>query len=33
MPNGKKIRLAFKGSKVIEVKPLGGSARRILSGK
>lgn len=27
--SGKEIRLAFKGSKVIEVKPKGGVAKRV----
>ncbi len=28
-PSGKKVRLAFKGSKVVEVKPKGGSAEML----
>ena len=28
-PSGKKVRLAFKGNKVIEVKPEGGEAKII----
>lgn len=32
-PSGKKVRLAFRKNKVVEVKPLGGKAKRILSGK
>ncbi len=28
-PNGKMVRLAFRGNKVIEVKPKGGDAHRI----
>jgi hypothetical protein len=32
-PSGKKVRLAFRKNKVIEVKTLGGKAKRILSGK
>lgn len=30
MPSGKKVRLAFKGkSKVVEVKPKGGKAKKV----
>lgn len=32
-PSGKKVRLAFRRNKVIEVKALHGKAKRILSGK
>lgn len=28
-PSGKKVRLAFKGKKVIEVKPKGGKAELV----
>jgi len=30
-PSGKKVRLAFKGSKVVEVKPKGGTAEMVAS--
>lgn len=29
MKSGKMVRLAFKGNKVIEVKPKGGKAKRV----
>ena len=28
-PNGKKVRLAFRGKKVIEIKKKGGKAHRV----
>ena len=32
-PSGKKVRLAFKGNTVIEVKPKGGKAKRVKAKK
>ncbi len=28
MPNGRMVRLAFRGKKVVEIKPKGGRARK-----
>jgi len=32
-PSGKKVRLAFRGNKVVETKPEGGEAKKVFSEK